>query len=161
MKRPVAVALAVVVVLVAAAAGVGTWLLVRQPGPQFPEISAYSNGQLTRVGPYIYCKVLDLEDCQTPQSLGELHVSERYPVQLSVPEAIGRAPWRLRQIYDDPNNAVTIDFPSNSKLAVTIRTVDKYRGRLLGIVVQLMTLVVNNGEVERAPHAEWSVRLSY
>ena len=162
MKRGVAALLAAVVTLLCVGAGVGTWLLVRQPGPQRPEISAYSHGHLTRVGPYLYCDVLNLNDCQTPQTQGELPVNARYPVQLSVPEAISRAPWRLLQVYEDPTNATSTLFRPNSRLAVTIPTVDRQRGRLTGIVVQLLTLVVDpSGELRDAPHAEWSVRLSY
>ena len=123
--------------------------------------SAVCHGHLTRVGPYLYCNVLNLNDCQTPQSQGELHVSEDYPVQLSVPEAIERAPWRLLQIYEDPTNTATTFFRPNSRLALTIPTVDPQRGRLTGVVVQLLTLVVDNGELREAPHAEWSVRLVF
>jgi hypothetical protein len=161
-NKGVVVLVAVVAVLLAAAAGVGTWLLVRKPGPQRPEISAYSHGHLTRVGPYLYCNVLNLDDCQTPQAQGELPVSEHYPVQLSVPEAISGAPWRLLQVYEDPANTATTLFRPGARDAVTIPTVDPHRGRLTGIVVQLLTLVVDpSGELRDAPHAEWSVRLSY
>jgi hypothetical protein len=161
-KRSTAVLLAVVVVLLATAAGVGAWLLVHKPGPHRPEISAYSHGHLVRVGPYQYCNALNLDDCQTPQTQGELRVSERYPVQLSVPEAISRAPWLLLQVYDDPNNNTRTYFPPNTRLAVTIPTVDPQHGRLTGIVVQVLTLVVDSArELHEAPHAEWSVRLSY
>ncbi|OMC13115.1 MULTISPECIES: DUF2771 domain-containing protein [unclassified Mycobacterium] len=160
MKRGVAVLLTAVVALLAVGAGVGTWLLVRRPGPQRPEISVYSHGHLTRVGPYLYCNVLNLDDCQTPQAQGELKVTDRYPVQLSVPEAISRAPWRLLQVYEDPANTATTMFRPGTRLAVTIPTVDPHRGRLTGIVVQLLTLVVDpSGELRDAPHAEWSVRL--
>jgi hypothetical protein len=162
VKRGVAVLLAALVTLLSVGAGVGTWLLVRQPGPQRPEISAYSHGRLARVGPYLYCNVLNLDDCQTPQTQGELPVSERYPVQLSVPEAISRAPWRLLQVYEDPVNTTTTMFRPGTRLAVTIPTVDPQRGRLTGIVVQLLTLVVDpSGELHDVPHAEWSVRLTF
>jgi hypothetical protein len=162
VKRGVAVLVAALLTLLAVGAGVGTWLLVRQPGPQRPEISAYSHGHLTRVGPYLYCNVLNLDECQTPQTQGELPVSERYPVQLSVPAAISRAPWRLLQVYEDPVNTTTTMFRPGSRLAVTIPTVDPQRGRLTGIVVQLLTLVVDpSGELRDAPHAEWSVRLTF
>ena len=160
MKRVVAVYITVILVL-AAGAGVGTWQLMRHRGSHLPMISAYSHGHSTRVGPYLYCNVLNLNDCQTPQSQGELQVSERYPVQLSVPEAIERAPWRLLQIYEDPTNTATTFFRPNSRLALTIPTVDPQRGRLTGVVVQLLTLVVDNGELREAPHAEWSVRLIF
>jgi Protein of unknown function (DUF2771) len=162
VKRGVAVLVAVLVLLLSVGAGVGAWLLVRKPGPQRPEISAYSRGHLIRVGPYLYCNVLNLDDCQTPQVQGELPVSTRYPVQLSVPEAISRAPWRLLQVYEDPTNTTSTLFRPNSRLAVTIPTVDAQRGRLTGIVVQLLTLVVDpSGELRDVPHAEWSVRLNY
>jgi hypothetical protein len=88
MKRGGAVLLAVVVVLLAAAAGVGAWLLARPAGPQQPEISAYSHGHLTRVGPYLYCNVLDLNDCQAPQTQGELPFNGDFPVQLSAGHAV-------------------------------------------------------------------------
>jgi len=162
VKRGAVLLIAVVVIMLSIGAGVGAWLLVREPGPQRPEISAFSHGHLTRVGPYMYCNVLNLDDCQTPQAQGALPVTERYPVQLSVPEAISRAPWRLLQVYEDPTNTTTTLFRPNSRLAVTIPTVDPHRGRLTGIVVQLLTLVVDPaGELREAPHAEWSVRLTY
>jgi Protein of unknown function (DUF2771) len=156
------VPLAIVVVLLAVGAGIGTWLWVRQPGPQRPEISVYSHGHLIRVGPYRYCNVLNLDDCQNPETQGELRVTAHYPVQLSVPEAISRAPWRLLQVYEDPNDSTSSFFRPGTKLAVTIPTVDPQRGRLTGIVVQLLTLVVDpSGELRDAPHAEWSVRLIF
>jgi hypothetical protein len=162
VKRGVAVLLAVVVMLLAAGAGVGTWWLLRDSGPRQPEISAYSHGHSVRVGPYLYCNVLNLDDCQQPHAQGELKVSGSYPVQLSVPEAISRAPWRLLQVYEDPANTATTMFRPGTKLAVTIPSVDPQRGRLTGIVVQLLTLVVDPaGELHEAPHAEWSVRLKH
>ena len=161
-KSGVAVLLAALVVLACAAAGVGAWALERGRAPLHPEISAYSHGHLIRVGPYQYCNVLYLDDCQTPQAQGELPASARYPVQLSVPEAISRAPWRLLQVYQDPTNTTSTLFRPNSRLAVTIPTVDPQRGQLTGIVVQLLTLVVDSsGELHDVPHAEWSVRLNY
>lgn len=158
MTRRVFVLL-VIVVLASVGAGIGAWLLAGRRGPQQPEISAYTHGHLTRVGPYLYCNVLNLDDCRKPQSQGELPVTERFPVQLSVPQAIGRAPWRLLQVYEDPNNTTSTMFRPASRLAVTIPTVHRQRGRLTGIVVQLLTLVVDrNGELTDVPHAEWSVR---
>ncbi|MCV7411306.1 DUF2771 domain-containing protein [Mycobacterium florentinum] len=162
MKRGVAAALAVVVMLLALGAGVGTWWLVRDSGSQRPEISAFSHGHSVRVGPYLYCNVLNLNECQQPGAQGELRVTGNYPVQLSVPEAISRAPWRLLQVYEDPANTATTMFRPGTRLAVTIPSMDPQRGRLTGIVVQLLTLVVDpSGELRDAPHAEWSVRLTH
>jgi hypothetical protein len=165
VKRGVAVVLAALVILLSVGAGVGTWLLVRQPGPRQPEISAYSHGHLTRVGPYLYCNVLNLNECQTPQTQGELPFNENYPVQLSVPETISRAPWRLLQVYEDPANTTATMFRPGTRFAVTIPSVDPQRGRLTGIVVQLLTLVVDGSQLNdittlrAVPHAEWSVRI--
>lgn len=157
-KFGIAVLLAVVVLL-ASAAGVGAWVLARRHGPQHPEVSAYSRGQLTRVGPYRYCDVLDPNDCQTPETQGELRVNSHDPVQLSVPSAIGQAPWWLLRVYEDAASPTTTFFRPGARLAVTIPTVDPHRGRLTGIAVQLMTLVVDRaGELHGVPHAEWSVR---
>ena len=152
----------VLVVLASAGAGVGAWLLTRGHGSQLPEISVYSRGQAMRVGPYVYCNVVNLNECQTPHAQGELAVSERYPVQWSVPTAIGRAPWRLLRVYSDETDSTTTAYRPDTHLAVTIPSVDPQRGRLTGIVVQLLTLVIDpSGQLRDAPHAEWSVRMDW
>ena len=157
--KPAFAVLLAIVVLAGAAAGVGAWALVGQHGPQHPEISAYSRGHLTRVGPYRYCNVLNLTDCEVPQTEGELVVNSHEPVQLSVPPSIGRAPWWLLRVYEDSAIPATTFYRPGSRLAVTIPTVDPHHGRLRGIAVQLMTVVVDrSGEVQGVPHAEWSVR---
>lgn len=154
--------LTVVVTLAGLAAGAGAWLLIRTPGHQPPQISAYTHGQLTLVGPYLYCNALNLNVCETPHAQGALTVNTRDPIQLSVPSAIGRAPWRLLRVYGDPTNTTAAFFRPGSRLAVTIPTVDPQRGRLTGIAVQLLTLVADPaGELHEAPHAEWSVRIGW
>lgn len=156
MKRVLAV-LAVVVVIASAATGVLIWRLAQHPPPKHPEISAYTDGQLVRIGPYSYCDVVNLNDCETPQTIGELAVDGRHPVQLSVPSAISDAPWLLGRTYEGSD--VLEEFTPGSKLAVTIPTVDPHRGKLTGFVVQLPTIVVDqDGNELPAWHAEWSVR---
>jgi hypothetical protein len=162
VTRGVAAVLAVVVMLAAVGTGVTAGLLVGDHSPQRPEISAYSHGHLTRVGPYRYCNALNLNHCQDPQTQGVLPVTDRDPVQLSVPTAIGKAPWRLLRVYQDPRDTVMTVFRPNARLAVTIPTVDPHRGRLTGVAVQLLTLVVDqSGELQDVPHAEWSVRTDW
>jgi Protein of unknown function (DUF2771) len=162
MKRPAVALLTALVVVAAAGAGIGAWLLARHRGPVHPQISAYTHGQLSRVGPYFYCDVLNLNNCQTPQTQGVLTVNDRDPVQLSVPAEIGAAPWRLLLVYDAPDATTTAVFRPKAKLAVTIPTVDPARGPLRGFTVQLLTLVQDsNGELLEAPHAEWSVRTNW
>lgn len=147
-----------VAVLASAATALLIWQLTRTPPPEHPEISAYTHGQLVRVGPYRYCDVLKVTNCEIPRTVGELNVSSRDPVQLSVPAAIGRAPWILLRAYENSDSAVE-EFRPGTQLAVTIPTVDPHRGRLTGIAVQLPTLVrdAQNNEFPW-PHAEWSVR---
>jgi hypothetical protein len=152
-------ALLAIVAVLAVGAGIGAWALAREQGPLRPEISAYSDGHSTRVGPYRYCNVVDLTDCQNPQTEGELQVSSRSPVQLSVPTSISEAPWWLLTVYEDSAIPTTTFYRPGSRMAVTIPTVDPHLGRLTGIAVQLMTVFVDpNGEVQGVPHAEWSVR---
>jgi len=158
MKRVVA-ALAAVVLLAASASGVAIWLLTRGHQPKLPEISAYSSGSLVRVGPYFYCEVLDLNDCRVPQTVGELAVDARHPIQLSIPPAIARAPWVLQRQYEDGLPSLVEEFRPDSRLALTIPTVDPLRGKLTNIVVQLPTLARDEaGNEFPIPHAEWSVR---
>jgi hypothetical protein len=158
VKRILA-AWAVVVVVASVVTGVVIWRLSREAAPQHPEISAYSHGHLTRVGPYRYCEVLDLNNCQTPETIGELTVDPRFPLQLSVPPAISRAPWLLLRAYEGSDAPVVEEFRPDTRLAVTIPTVDPHHGKLTGVVVQLPTLVRDEaGNEFPLPHAEWSVR---
>lgn len=161
MKRTVAALSAAAVLLASAGTGTLAWAVTRDSGSHgLPEISAYSSGQLTRVGPFLYCNVLDFNDCAAPESQGELRVNARGPVQLSVPASIAAAPWRLMLVYENPDNTTITTFRPNTRLAVTIPTVDPQRGRLTGLAVQLLTLVTDeNDEIREVPHAEWSVRL--
>jgi hypothetical protein len=150
-------ALAVVVLVTSVLTGLLIWRLAEQPRPEHPEISAYSDGQLVRVGPYRFCEVLNPTDCETPRTDGELTVDPRHPVQLSVPASIAGAPWILVRSYESAD--IVDEFRPDTKLAVTIPTVDPHRGRLFGVAVQLPTLVRDEaGNEFPVPHAEWSVR---
>jgi hypothetical protein len=157
VKRVVAI-LALVAVLASSATAALIWQLTRTPAPKHPEISAYTHGQLVRIGPYRYCDVLKITECDVPETVGELNVTSRDPVQLSVPLAISRAPWVLIRAYEGDGPPAVDEFRPNTKLAVTIQTVDPHLGRLTGIAVQLPTLVRDEQNNEFPwPHAEWSV----
>jgi Protein of unknown function (DUF2771) len=155
VKRVIA-SLAVVVVVASVATGVLISRLSRDEAPKYPEISAFSHGHVTRVGPHRYCEVLNPTKCVVFEEQGELPVTERGAVQLSVPPAIAKAPWVLLRQYQDSD--VIEEFRPNSRLAVTIPTVDPHRGKLNGLAVLLPTLIRVDGEEVPAPHAEWSVR---
>jgi hypothetical protein len=158
MNKVLAILVSVAVVA-AAATGALIWRLTRDPAPPHPEISAFTHGQLVRVGPYRYCDVLKITQCDVPETIGELVVTSRDPVQLSVPPSIARAPWVLLRAYEGSGDSVVEEFRPDTRLAVTIPTVDPHRGRLTGIAVQLPTLVRDEQNNEFPwPHAEWSVR---
>lgn len=162
MRRQIGWIIAAVVVLAAIGAGVGAWALVRKEGPPLPQISAYSHGTTVRVDPYLYCNVVNLDDCVKGGAQGQLPVNARYPVQLSVPARIGHAPWRLLRVYEDDRDTVATSYRPGTRLAVTVPTVDPRRGKVMGLVVQLLTLVKDqNGELRDLPHAEWSVKLNW
>lgn len=157
MKR-VAVVLACVTLVASLFTGALVWQLSRAPQQKYPEISAYTREQLVRVGPYRYCDVFVITNCDTPKTVGTLVVNWRDPIQLSVPPAIARAPWVLIRAYEGDAEPAVSEFRPNATLAVTIPTVDPRLGRLTGIAVQLPTLVrdAQNNEFPW-PHAEWSI----
>ena len=155
MKRGIATLLTVTVVLAAAGAGVLAWLAVRPDGTLYPQISAYTRGQLARVGPFAYCDPR-FESCVRPENVGELTVDSANVVQLSVPEAIGYAPWRLLVIRE--GGFTEAIYRPKARLAVTIPTVEPQQGKLEKIVVQLPTVVQDEtGELHETYHAEWTV----
>lgn len=159
MKRAVAV-LATVALLASIGTAVLVWRLSATSEPHLPEISAFSNGHLTRVGPYRLCQVLDPTDCVVPAEQGEVPVTGRHPVQLSVPREVERAPWVLLRAFEDGDRID--EFRPDTRLAVTIPTVDPQLGRLTGFAVQLPTLVRDEeGNEFPVPHAEWSVRTQW
>ena len=68
----------------------------------------------------------------------------------------------MLRIYQDERDTTTTAYRPGSQLAVTVPTVDPQRGRVVGMVIQLMTLVKDqNGDLHDLPHAEWSVRLDW
>lgn len=161
MKRVIAV-LALVALVATSGTAALLWQLTRNHGPQLPEVSAYTNGNLVRVGPFLYCEVLNLNACQAPGIQGLLPVDDGHPIQLSVPAQVARAPWRLLQVYENPIDTTVSVFRPDSRLAVTIPTVDPQRGRITGIAVQLLTLVMTpDQQLLELPHAEWSIQAQW
>ncbi|MCG5431147.1 DUF2771 domain-containing protein [Mycobacterium sp. MYCO198283] len=158
MSRRTALVLLALTLVSAVVTGAWVWTTLRDAPPRYPDISVYSRGDTVRVGPIKYCRV-DLSDCRAPGQEGTLRVAHDKPVQLSVDHAISEAPWRMLRFYEDGGDPVENSYPPNSRLAVTVPTVDPQRGRLQGIGVYLPTLVLDpRGEIAEVPHAEWSVR---
>ncbi len=156
--RGVAILVALTV-LSAAGTGYFVWRsMSADRGPHHPEISAYTRGQLVRVGPYRFCDVYDITDCDESGASGRLRVDPRDQIQLSVPTDIARAPWVLLRSYEDGGPEAVEEFRPESRLAVTIPPVDPRRGKLTGFAVMLPTLVRDEAGNEFPwPHAEWSI----
>lgn len=161
MKRSTLALVAVLTVVAAAVAGFGTWKFTRDEEPTPPQISAYTNGQLSRVAPYKYCDVY-LYECLPFNETGTLAPDARHPIQLAVGDAVGRAPWWLLRLYDNPKYDTHQQY-SPGTLAVTVPTVDPERGRLRRMEVQLLTWVVDleTGTEFPIPHAVWAVDLPW
>ncbi|WP_304113134.1 DUF2771 domain-containing protein [Mycolicibacterium bacteremicum] len=158
MKRGLAI-LAVIALLATASTVALVWQLSKEPHSSFPRISAYSHGATVRIGPYFYCNVENLDDCENPETTGELTITSRSAVQLAVEPAIAKAPWWLARTYEGADAAIVQEFRPDTTAAVTIPPVDALYGRLTGLVVQLPTLVRDEaGNEFPLPHAEWSVR---
>lgn len=156
MKRWVAVLAGCALVLASIGEGLLVWRFARHQGPQYPEISAYSRGETVRVGPYRYCTprvngntiMITDADCVFPQDIGTLTVDGDDPVQLSVPEELASARWRLFRSYElGPQES---ERPADHRRAVTIPTVDPLLGRLHQVVVALP-------DPEGRYYAEWTV----
>jgi hypothetical protein len=158
VSRRTAIILLALALVSAVATGAAVFVTLRDAPPRYPDISAYSRGDTVRVGPIKYCRV-DLSDCRSPGEEGELRVTHDKPVQLSVDHAISETPWRMLRFYEDGGDPLENGYSPDTRLAVTIPTVDAQRGRLVGITVYLPTLVLDpRGEIAEVPHAEWSVR---
>ena len=157
MKRVIAI-LAVVAVLASAGTAVLVWQLSKGAHPNYPELSVFARGHTERVAPYRYCTV-DLTECSNSGAESTLSVNNLGPVQLSVPPAIGAAPWRLIRIFED-ETPLSTEFRPGTRAAVTIPTVDANHGKLVGLVVQVPSKFIGeNGDW--IPHAEWSVRTAW
>lgn len=156
MKRLALIAAAAVLLLMAAF-GVGGYLGARHSA-EFPQISAFTKGELSTPGPFVYCDPLFTE-CFDPQDSGSLDVDPSNVVQLSVPDEIGKHLWRLLLVHED--GAIEAIFRPGERSAVTIATVDPNQGKLQRIVVQLPTIVLVDGEEAETFHAEWSVAVNW
>ena len=72
VRRPGTLAIAALVVAASAGLGVAAWSLTRDSAAPLPQISVYSRGETVRVGPFLYCNVLNLDDCAQAGEQGAL-----------------------------------------------------------------------------------------
>ncbi|MEU5840714.1 DUF2771 domain-containing protein [Rhodococcus sp. NPDC047139] len=155
-KKTLALLLAAVVVVVGGIAAT-VWRLVDSAEPTLPTITAYARGEAATIGPAQYCN-LYLEDCMENQ-IGELDVPAGYPLQLSLPQEISGAPWRIITVYGDTRTGQTyVDgqmFEAGARRALTVPSAPDLQ--LLGVEIQLPSAVVDEAG-EPIAHAVWAVR---
>lgn len=181
---------AALLVFVAAVAAVVT-IAVRHADQPEPAVTAYAHGKSVTVQPFMYCTVrsennqLKFDDCDNSQSISNLNVPPGSPLQLSLPNEIADAPWRMAIVYALPNGQAaqsTIWYrdqvekacqvpsplaaePANPAeslkdcRALTIETPADPRLRLAGIELQLPVPARDeSGQEGYVPHAIWSIR---
>ncbi|GAA2337730.1 DUF2771 family protein [Saccharopolyspora halophila] len=70
--------------------------------PSDPEVTFYSHGNSVEVKPAQYCDPTG-QDCSKPPAdpAGELRMTGRDPLQISVPNEVASTPWQVAFIYRD------------------------------------------------------------
>ncbi|WP_051161479.1 DUF2771 domain-containing protein [Nocardia brevicatena] len=161
IRTSIALLTAGLLVLVAATVGV-VWALVRDAEPHDPEITAYAHGTTVTVPPFMYCTVR-MQDCRYGETV-PLEVPAGYPLQLSLPDRVVDAPWRMQQVYALPSGdeiARPIDhtgFPEGTR-AITVPSRPEPDLRLIGVELQLPILAIDEtGREFSVPHAVWSIK---
>ncbi|MFR9728614.1 DUF2771 family protein [Saccharopolyspora sp. MS10] len=84
------------------AAPLGVAAMAGCSAPADPQVTFYSHGEAVEVAPARFCDPGG-EQCSPPPAdpVGELHVPERSPLQISVPGEVSATPWQVAYIYRD------------------------------------------------------------
>ncbi|PBC46645.1 hypothetical protein CJ179_26665 [Rhodococcus sp. ACS1] len=148
------IAVGLIVVLVAFVGVVYT--LVRNSSPRLPEITAFAHDRAEQVAPLGYCN-LYLEDCETGD-IAELDVPPGSSLQLSLPQEIVDAPWRMLIVYQDPSGQLLVQEQAHragETRAVTVPSSEDLQ--LAGVEIQLPSAVVDEQGLTQA-RAAWSIK---
>ncbi|TSD96620.1 DUF2771 domain-containing protein [Skermania sp. ID1734] len=163
MKLPFAIsrrlaALAAALFVVAVAFIVVMVVIIRGAKPPLPQITAYAHGKAITVSPYQYC-TFNLADCKQG-SIAQLDVPAGYPLQLSLPSEISKAPWRIIMSYVRPDGAMIIKeryYASNEASAVTVESDTNPAWQLAGVEIQIPSAVVDESGIPRV-RGIWSIK---
>lgn len=136
-----------------------------------PTITAYSHGTTVDVPPYRFWTVepsdstgrLELQRTPESESITTLTTPAGYPVQLSLPDHISKAPWMMVLEYAEPNGNVEqrltsyLDYDEGTR-AVTVPSHIDPDLRLVGIEVQLVIPTRDEaGNESFMPYQAWSI----
>ncbi|WP_020476840.1 MULTISPECIES: DUF2771 domain-containing protein [unclassified Rhodococcus (in: high G+C Gram-positive bacteria)] len=132
------------------------YALVRNSSPRLPEITAFAHNRAEQIPPLAYCN-LYLEDCTTGD-LAELDVPPGSSLQLSLPQEIVDAPWRMLVVYQDASGQVVVQEQAHragETRAVTVPSSDDLQ--LAGVEIQLPSAVIDEQGLTKA-RAAWSIK---
>lgn len=127
------------------------------PTTELPQITFYADYTTTVTGPTTYCS-LDFTRCSTG-STAQLPVRMNTPLQVSLPTAIGNAPWRMLTTYRTSAGDEEIEqryYRPGERLAVTVTPPDP-RDQLTGVEIQLPS-GATDPQGNPIARATWSVR---
>lgn len=138
-------------------------VLIRQAPPHIPTITAFADGDVVTVEPYLYCPI-DAPLCESRGVSSLVPVREGHPLQLSLPSEVTSAPWIAAAVYADGNDIVEVDalYPPDDKLQLTVPAVDDDGRALLGVEIRLPSGIidVDTQQEEIISHAIWSIATS-
>lgn len=154
-KKILALSAVGLVVILVAFVGI-LYTLIRESAPRPPSITAFAHRTSLQVEPLEYCN-LYLEDC-TSGTIAELDVPVGYPLQLSLPQEIVDAPWRIVIVYQDQSGNLVVQEQAHragETRAITIPSTDELQ--LAGVEIQLPSAVIDEQGLTEA-HAVWSIK---
>ncbi|MFZ2177228.1 MAG: DUF2771 domain-containing protein [Rhodococcus sp. (in: high G+C Gram-positive bacteria)] len=148
------ISVGLVIVLVAFVGVV--YALVRDSPAEPPVITAFAHDRAAQVTPLVYCS-LYLEDCVT-SDFAEIDVPAGYPLQLSLPQEIVDAPWRLMAIYQDRAGQLVVREEAHHAGEVHAVTIPSSEDlQLAGVEIQLPSAVIDDRGLTHA-RAAWSIK---
>lgn len=127
---------------------------------ELPQITYYADGRTVVGGPVVYCQ-LDFRSCASPGDVTELAVPPGLPLQISLPNEIGEAPWRLITVSLDAagvQQATDEYFRPGERLAVTVGL--DGTSLLQGVEIQLPS-GAEDEEGNPVARAAWSLQNTY
>ena len=164
-------ALAVAAVRVGVAAGAGIGAVAGHNAPEKePTVTAYAHGKTVEVPPFRFWSIEQggadgISIVQKPDSrtTASLPAPPGYPVQLSLPDYLVGAPWKIRLEYVAPDGTTQplrityLDYEKGTR-AVTIPSLLKPDLRLTHLEIQLVVLTQDQlGNQSFMPYQAWSI----
>lgn len=134
--------------------------------PSDPQVTFYSHGNAVEVRPAQYCDPTG-QECSKPPAdpAGELRMTGREPLQISVPDEVASTPWQVAFVYRDlagkeVESRVAV-FPPNTRHAYTLHLPPDAK-RIEHVEVQQYSAVLtqgSNGGVQFGIGGSWVLNI--